>query len=176
MKFVLMAVLALFMTRGISKAEGTQATPTATWIDYNWTTVAHYGDPNDAAGLKASQEVSAQQSRYTAAKKAGNVDGMVTNAMCTSAKGWAFQNAGYALIKGITDVTTPESVSKATGAKPLFQSALDIINEAPTINNAEEKSQRQAVLEKAAKNLLFVDRILGNKPWPKESEDPDAAE
>ncbi len=150
-------------------------TPTAQkWIDGNWLTVEHYGDPNSAEGAQALAEVTAQQSAYTAAKKINDVDGMVKNALTTSAAGWALQNAGYRLIlkikqPAVGEAYSDEDTTNATSAKEWLQKALDYMKTAPTdgLTDAQIKG-RADVVKMANKNLLYVQRVLGEIPWPKE--------
>ena len=169
-KWIMAVMMAMFAVSATA-----DVTPTAQkWIDGNWLTVERYGDPNDAVGAQAKAEVLAQQAAYTAAKKINDVDGMVKNALTTSAAGWAYQNAGYRLILKIAqpavgDPYSQESLDKATAAKEWLQKAIDYVNAAPTegITDAQKKG-RSDVLKMADKNMLYARRVLGEIPWPKE--------
>ena len=147
------------------------------WFNGNWIGLEGFGDPNNAEGWAAAKGVAEQKKAYQAAHEAKDVNGIVENAFWTSVQGWALNNAGHRLLESITEgVSSPDTKAKAAQAEKYLQKAIDLVNNAadlPKVSGAlgiayeNEYHQRQAVLEKAAKNLAYANHLTGKVQWPK---------
>ena len=163
------AVLAFVLGIGFAVVLHAEEVGPKKYINGTWLVIENYGQPN-SEGWQPSVDVRAQQAAYTAAKKSGDFQGKVDNAFWTSVQAWAYNNAGYAKLKA----------ADWAGAKELLLQGQVVLNDGGALgegaNAAQvkafegEEAQRSAVSAKLAKNLLFVQRNLGEKPWPKKND------
>ncbi len=155
---------------------------TPSQFNYSWLSIPKYGVSEKVGGTsegeKAYLEVVAQSDAYIRAKEAGVLQGMLDNALSTSIQAWALQNKGLSLIKSITEpLSSEDTITKATEAETLLNQAINLVNSADKLGAGENQSQanafrkenkaRKEVLVMAQRNLLYVERVLGKKPWPK---------
>lgn len=135
------------------------------WFNGNWRAVARYGDPGDVAGKQAAQEVKAQQAAYKAAKDAGKVEEMVANALWTSVQAWALNNAAFNILIHDAQPIAPNDPETMV-AKGLLLRAQNLLKDAEASTYPGEVAQREAASAKIESNLLYAQRLLGEKPWP----------
>lgn len=191
-KFIAMVMLAMSMfTPGNIHADGVTAiagnvTVSAgpeiqqpKWINGNWLAINGYGVPGTQGGLD-SVAVAAQYDAYKAAKKANNLVGKVSNGMWSSVQAWAFFNAGMAKLQEAEAAGGPKEDTASRPhylkAKTYFLTGLSLLKDAGDLGEGEneaqskafdgERAQRKDAKKKLTKNLLYVERCLGEKPWP----------
>ncbi len=156
----------------------------------SWIGVEGYGDKANPNGLAVYRSVEAQKAAYTAAKKANDLKGKVENSFWTSIQAWAFNNYGNHLIHKFDAsvkfdekhniINKDELRPDLLAAKESLQAGLAILDGATSLHADEgdakvkayvaENRDRAAARVKLDSNLLYVQRQLGEKEWPKKSE------
>lgn len=154
------------------------------WFNGNWLVVPNYGRPNTDGGT-AFDEVKVQAKAYKTAREAGDLKGLddkVKNAFWTSVQAWAYNNAGLAKIHEADAAGGPKAGEKALAiyseAETFLNKGLGVIHAAAKLEGGENDAQTAAFKGEVkarhdsrkmlAHNLLYAERCLGKKPWPKE--------
>ena len=169
------------VTRSV-KASGVQDFVQATAFNGNWLGMC-LGCPansSDEASVAKSKEdgramfsaIKKQKQARDDAKAKGpnNYLGIANSAFWTSGVVWAYNNAGFAKLKG------SEDKKAAAEAADYFDKAIVIAMDSPKLGKPVNDAQAEAFkaeavnLKKAEaaakKNLLYCQRVMGEKPWP----------
>lgn len=178
MKLLVLFVFSLFC--GMAHAEGEAPATTPKQFNGSWIGVEGYGDPNNAEGWRVYEEVKAQKKAYADAKKLNDVEASLANSFWTSVQIWVCNNAGYRKIKEYQSKATFKDYNLSNRAEmtPILEEAKKHLDRAiaiaeaanPTEPSQGELDNRMSARAMAEGNLLYVERCLGLKPWPKVKE------
>ena len=102
--------------------------------------------PSEPAELMTPAELAAQVKLYQQAKKSGDLPAIINNSSFAIQRAWAYNNAGYALIKGT------HTRQDLVDAKILFLMALE---EAAQVNIPRHLKEKDTVTRVANNNLEY---------------------
>jgi hypothetical protein len=136
--------------------------------------------PNDSDKVAAEKKMGrqfylaivAQTKNRDEAKAKGpqNYKAIAAAAFWTSNVAWAYNNAAYAMFGSEKDTKTfAKAEAILTEGLDILNGAGDLgkgVNAAQTAAFASEVKNRAKVKSALEKNLLYAQRVLGEKPWP----------